>query len=101
MFAVIQTGGKQYRVEVGTVLNVEKLDAEVGSSVDFDALLIEDKGKVTVGNPTVAGKVVKAEVLVHGKADKIIVFKYTAKKRTKSKNGHRQPFTQIKINSIG
>lgn len=101
MFAVIQTGGKQYRVEVGSVLNVEKLEKEVGSIIDFEALALEDNGKFTVGNPTVKNKVVKAEILEHGKADKIIVFKYTAKKRTKSKNGHRQPYTQIKINSIG
>jgi large subunit ribosomal protein L21 len=101
MFAVIQTGGKQYKVAVGEELNVEKLDLIEGDKVEFDALLVEDNGKVTVGNPMVKDVKVKAEVVEHGKGEKIIIFKYTAKKRTKSKNGHRQPFTKIKINAIG
>lgn len=101
MFAVIQTGGKQYKVTDGTELKVEKLDLEVGQSVEFDALMVEKEGKVTVGTPVVEGVKVKAEVVEHGKAEKIVIFKYIAKKRRKSKNGHRQPFTTIKVTQIG
>lgn len=101
MFAVIQTGGKQYKVEADQIINVEKLDAEVGSVVEFDALLTENDGNVTVGTPTVEGVKVKAEVVAHGKAAKVIVFKYKAKKHSRKKQGHRQPFTALKIVSVG
>lgn len=101
MFAVIQTGGKQYKVAQDTVVKVEKLDAEVGSSLEFDALLVEKDGVVTVGTPVVAGVKVKAEVVEHGKADKIVIFKYISKKRRRSKNGHRQPYTTLKVTQIG
>lgn len=101
MFAVIQTGGKQYKVAPETELKVEKLEANVGDVVEFDALLVENDGNVTVGSPIVNGVKVKAEVLEHGKAEKIVVFKYISKKRRRSKNGHRQPYTTIKITQIG
>ena len=101
MFAVIKTGGKQYKVAVGEELLVEKLDKQVGEIVGFDALMVENEGKLTVGTPVVNGVSVKAEIVEQGKADKIVVFKYISKKRHKSKNGHRQPFTKIKVTEIG
>lgn len=101
MFAVIKTGGKQYKVAVGEELLVEKLDKQVGETIVFDALMVENEGNLQVGTPVVNGVSVKAEVVEHGKADKIIVSKYISKKRHKSKNGHRQPFTKIKVTEIG
>ena len=97
MKAVIETGGKQYYVTEGTVLFVEKLDAEVGSKVTLDkVLMVNDK----VGNPYVDGAKVIGEVVKHGKNKKIIVFKYNAKKKYRKKQGHRQPYTKIEIKSI-
>ena len=101
MFAVIETGGKQYNVTVGEELLVEKLDKQVGETVSFDALMVENEGILTVGTPVVSGVTVKAEVVEHGKAAKIVVSKYISKKRHKSKNGHRQPFTKIRVTEIG
>ena len=97
MKAVIESGGKQYYVTEGTVLFVEKLDAEVGSKVTLDkVLMVNDK----VGNPYVDGAKVIGEVVKHGKNKKIIVFKYNAKKKYRKKQGHRQPYTKIEIKSI-
>lgn len=101
MFAVIETGGKQYKVAVGEELLVEKLDKQVGETIVFEALMVENEGNLQVGTPVVNGVSVKAEVVEHGKADKIVVSKYLSKKRHKSKNGHRQPFTKIKVTEIG
>jgi len=100
--AVIQTGGKQYLVEEGQELNVEKLENEVGSSVEFDALLVSDvDGKDTkVGKPTVSGVKVKATVLAQDRAKKVSVIKYKPKVRYRRNVGHRQPFTKIKIDQI-
>ena len=98
MYAIIQTGGKQYKVEKDLKLKVEKLDVESGT-VKLDVLMIVDGDKVTVGNP-IAGAYAEAEVLGSGKGDKIIVYKYKAKKNERRRQGHRQPYTLIKVNSI-
>lgn len=95
MYAVIVTGGKQFKVSKGDELEVEKLDAQVGDKVEIQYILKVD-GE---GMSTQTG-VVTAEVLEHGKGDKIVVFKYKAKKNERRKNGHRQPFTRIRITSI-
>ncbi|CDB25355.1 50S ribosomal protein L21 [Firmicutes bacterium CAG:552] len=95
MYAVIVTGGKQFKVSEGDELEVEKLDAQVGDKVEIQYILKVD-GE---GMSTQTG-VVTAEVLEHGKGDKIVVFKYKAKKNERRKNGHRQPFTRIRITSI-
>ncbi len=97
MKAVIETGGKQYYVTEGTVLYVEKLDAEAGKEVELDkVLMVNDK----VGNPYVNGAKVVCEVVKHGKNKKIIVFKYNAKKNYRRKQGHRQPYTKIEVKKI-
>jgi large subunit ribosomal protein L21 len=101
MYAVIKTGGKQYVVNEGDTLKVEKLDGEVGSSLEFDTVLaVGDGGDIKVGSPTVEGAKVKAEILAHGKAKKIIVFKKKKRKGYAKKQGHRQLFTDIKIQEI-
>ncbi len=97
MYAIIRTGGKQYKVEAGDVLTVEKLDMEVGSVVSFDVLMLCDGDKISVGRPTVSGAAVNAEILEHGKAKKVIVFKYKPKKNYRKKQGHRQPYTKVRI----
>lgn len=101
MYAIIRTGGKQYRVSEGDVLNVEKLNVEEGQEVVFDEVLtVVNDGDVKVGTPTVAGAKVTAKVAKQGKADKIFVFKYRAKSNYRKRQGHRQPFTQVEITSI-
>ena len=100
MFAVVQSGGKQYKVCENDVISVEKLANAVGDKVKLDVLLISDNGSVVAGNPIVAGAVCEAEVVAHGKGDKIVVFKYKPKKNERKKQGHRQTFTQLKILSI-
>lgn len=100
--AVIVTGGKQYIVREGQELKVEKLDLEPGATVSFDALLISDEeGKNTqVGTPTVSGAKISASVLDQGRAEKVSVIKYKPKSRYRRNVGHRQPFTQIRIEKI-
>ena len=99
MKAVIKTGGKQYLVETGSVIYVEKLNGEVGSKVTFDEVLMLD-GKV--GNPTIKGAKVTGEILKHGKGEKIKIFKYKPNTTsTRKKQGHRQPYTKVEIKSIG
>lgn len=100
MFAIIQTGGKQYKVKENDVISVEKLENEVGSKINLDVLLINDENTMLAGTPTVKGAVCEAEVIAHGKSEKIVVFKYKPKKNVRKKQGHRQPFTQLKIVSI-
>ena len=101
MYAIIRTGGKQYRVSEGDVLNVEKLNVEEGQEVVFDEVqTVVNDGDVKVGAPTVAGAKVTAKVAKQGKADKIFVFKYRAKSNYRKRQGHRQPFTQVEITSI-
>ncbi len=100
MYAVIQTGGKQYKVQVGDVLYVEKLSAEADEVVKFDTVLaFEDENGIQVGTPTLDIPV-EAKVLKNGKAKKITVFTYKPKKNEKRKMGHRQPYTKIEITSI-
>lgn len=101
MYAVIATGGKQYRVEPGEVLRIEKIQGDIGSSVDFDkVLMISDEGKVSVGQPVLEDAVVRGQIVEQGKAKKILVFKTKRRKRFRRKRGHRQPFTSVKIESI-
>ena len=97
MFAIIETGGKQYKVSEGDELFVEKLDVEAESEVVFDKVLMVE-GKV--GTPYVKGATVKATVVKHGKGKKIIVYKYKSKKNYHKKQGHRQPYTKVKIVAI-
>lgn len=102
MYAVIKTGGKQYQVKEGDILKIEKLNLEKGSTFDFEeVLLVSNDGDVKLGSPIVEGAKVSAEVLEHGKGKKIVVFKYKPKKHSKTKQGHRQPYTRVKITSIG
>lgn len=102
MFAVINTGGKQYLVQEGQVLKVEKLEKEDGAKIEFDALLLakEDGSDVKIGTPTVSGAKVTASVLETGKGKKISVIKFKPKVRYRRNVGHRQPFTAIKIEKI-
>jgi large subunit ribosomal protein L21 len=101
MYAVIKTGGKQYRVASGETLKIETLVADVGSTVSFDEVLLVGEGEsVKVGAPTVAGGVVKAEVLAHGRGDKIRIIKHRRRKHYHKEQGHRQNFTQVKIVEI-
>ena len=99
MYAIIENGGKQYKVSEGDVLKVEKLNAEVGAEVTFNVVMVADGGNVTVGEAAKSAKVT-ATVQAQDKFKKIIVFKYKAKKNERKKQGHRQPFTAVKINSI-
>ena len=101
MYAVIETGGKQYRVQKGDVITVEKLDVEVGKKVAFDHVLVLGEGKdVKIGTPYV-GTAVEGKVVEVGKGEKVIVFKYKAKKDYRKKQGHRQPFTKVEITNLG
>ncbi len=101
-FAVIKTGGKQYKVSEGEVLTVEKLDIEEGKDLDItEVLLIADGDKIEVGKPTIKDAKVKAKVVSQEKADKIVVFKYKPKKNYRKKTGHRQKITKIQIEKIG
>ncbi len=101
MLAVIKTGGKQYLVQPGDKIKVEKLDKKEGEEFSFsDVLLVEKSKKIEIGNPLVKDAKVEARVLKHGRGDKIIVFKYKPKKRYSRKIGHRQPYTEIEITGI-
>ena len=101
MYAVIETGGKQLRVEEGQQIFVEKLDVEPEDEVVFDKVLVVGEGaEVKVGAPYVEGASVKGTVLANGKGQKVIVFKYKAKKDNRKKRGHRQPYTTVRIDSI-
>ena len=100
MKAVIVTGGKQYTVSEGDVLYIEKLEAEAEATVKFDVLAVLDGENSMIGTPVVEGASVEAKVVKSGKAKKIIVFKYKAKKNEKKKQGHRQPYTKVEITKI-
>lgn len=101
MYAIIKTGGKQYKVSEGDLVRVEKLNAEIGDSVSFeDVLLVKSDIDLKVGTPTVENAKVEATVKEQAKDKKIVVFKYRPKKASKSKKGHRQPYTLVEINNI-
>ncbi len=101
MYAVIKTGGKQYKVAAGGKLKVESLPVEVGGEVEIkDVLLVADGDDVTVGSPLVAGASVKATVLGHGRGDKVTIFKMRRRKHYQKSQGHRQNFTEIRIDGI-
>ena len=101
MYAIIQTGGKQYKVAVGDEVLVEKLDAEIGTEVALDVLLVAEGADVKVGQPVLEGVKATAKVLEQGKGKKVIVFKYKPKKNIRKKRGHRQPYTKVEITAIG
>ena len=100
MYAVIVTGGKQYKVAEGDVLFIEKLDAAEGDAVKFDKVLAIGGENAVIGTPVVEGASVDAKVVANGKSKKIIVFKYKPKKGEKTKQGHRQPYTKVQIEKI-
>ena len=101
MYAIVKTGGKQYKVREGDVLRVEKLTGDVGSEISFDDVLMFSDGEtVTVGQPKVDNVTVGGHIVAQGKSKKIIVFKYKRRKRYRRKQGHRQHFTAIQIDSI-
>jgi large subunit ribosomal protein L21 len=101
MYAIIETGGKQYKVQEGDVVYIEKLSANEGETVTFDRVLAVSKDSgLTIGSPVVAGASVSAKVEKQGKGAKIIVFKYKAKKNERRKQGHRQPYTKVTIEKI-
>ena len=100
MYAIIENGNKQYKVAEGDVVKFEKLDAEVGANVEFNVLLVSNEDGIKVGKDAQAFKVT-GKVLLQDKAKKIIVFKYKPKKNIRKKQGHRQPFTAVKIENIG
>lgn len=101
MYAVITTGGKQYRVSEGSVLRIEKLEAPEGASVEFDKVLLVGQGAdVKVGTPLVAGAKVTATVQGHGKGDKVRIVKFRRRKHYLRQKGHRQPYTEVKVTGI-
>ena len=101
MYAVVSTGGKQYRVQKGETLRVEKIPGEVGSKVTFDkVLMVADGENIRVGQPLIEKAAVQASIVEQDKAKKILVFKYKRRKRYRRKKGHRQPFTAIRIDGI-
>jgi large subunit ribosomal protein L21 len=101
MYAVVATGGKQYKVAEGDVLKVEKLAGDVGSEVAFDKVLLFSDGEdVKIGQPELEGVTVHGQIVARGKSKKIIVFKYKRRKRYRRKQGHRQPFTAVRIDRI-
>ena len=100
MYAIIATGGKQYKVSEGDIITIEKLGVEAGEKVTFDQVLVVGGDDLKVGDPTVNGASVEASVVKEGRAKKVIVYKYKRKTGYHKKNGHRQAFTQVKIEKI-
>ncbi|MEQ2400602.1 50S ribosomal protein L21 [Peptoniphilus hominis (ex Hitch et al. 2025)] len=100
MYAIIETGGKQYVVEAGDKIKVEKLDVKEGDKVTFDKVLFVSGDETKVGAPFVDGAKVEAKVLAQGKNKKVVVYKYKSKKNERKKNGHRQPYTLVEISGI-
>ena len=100
MYAIIETGGKQYKVSEGDIITVEKLGVEAGETYTLDQVLAVNSDKLVVGNPTVEGATVTASVIGDGKEKKVVVYKYKPKKGFHKKRGHRQPFTKLQIKSL-
>ena len=100
MYAVIKTGGKQYRVSEGDTIRVEKLAGDVGAKVELTEVLMVGGDTVTVGKPLVKGAVVTAEIVAQDRAKKIIVFKFKRRKNYRRKNGHRQPYTELRVTGV-
>lgn len=101
MYAVIRTGGKQYRVKVGEVFSVERLEGEAGSKITFsDILAVGDGSAIKVGKPTVAGATVTAEILLQARAKKILVFKFKRRRNYKRTRGHRQYYTRVRVTAV-
>jgi len=101
MYAIVNTGGKQYKIHQGDVLRVEKIPGEIGNSISFAKVLMFADGKdVSIGRPLLDNVTVKGHIVEQGKAKKIIVFKYKRRKRYRRKQGHRQQYTAVKIDSI-
>ena len=99
MYAIVVTGGKQYKVEKDNIIKVEKLDLEVGEKIDLEVVLVSDGENVKCGKDVASSKVT-AEVVAQDKAKKILVYKYKAKKNERKRQGHRQPFTVLKITEV-
>lgn len=100
MYAIIECGGKQYRVQEGDLIRVEKLEAEVGSTINIDKVLLVGGDQTLIGTPFVSGAQVACKVMNHDKNKKILVFHYKAKKNIRSRYGHRQPFTSLLVEGI-
>lgn len=101
MYAVIVSGGKQHRVQEGEILRLEKLEVATGDTVEFDqVLMVANGGDFTIGAPLVSGAIVKAEVLSHGRADKVTIIKFRRRKHSLKRQGHRQWYTDVKITGI-
>ena len=100
MYAIIATGGKQYKVSEGDIITIEKLGVEAGEKVTFDQVLVVGGDDLKVGDPTVEGATVEASVVKEGRAKKVIVYKYKRKSGYHKKNGHRQQYTEVKIEKI-
>ncbi len=101
MYAILETGGKQYRVSEGDVITIEKIPGEAGDAVEFDkVLLLSNAGDVKVGSPYIDGAKISGEIVETGKGKKVIVFKFKSKKDYRKKQGHRQPFTSVEITSL-
>lgn len=100
MYAIIATGGKQYKVAEGDIIRVEKLGVEAGETVTFDQVLVVNNGELKVGDPTVANVTVSGTVMNEGRGKKVIVYRYKRKSGYHKKKGHRQAFTQVKIDKI-
>ena len=100
-YAIVNAGGKQYRVEKGDTIRVESMSENLGDTVEFkDVRMVSRNGEVVLGSPSVKGAKVTTEVMGHGKNDKIVVFKYKSKTRYRVKNGHRQPYTDLKVTGV-
>jgi large subunit ribosomal protein L21 len=100
MYAVIKTGGKQYRVSEGQILRVEKLDGAAGDAVTFSEVLLVGGESTKIGRPTVPGAQVSAQIVAQDRAKKVVIFKFRRRKNYRRKTGHRQPFTELKITGI-